>query len=207
MEGRARPVALPPLPSLIQSNPLLTVMRTSTLATEEEIEVKPYAHPDPITGEPGSHPIGTGVGALGGAAAGAIIGTAGGPLGTAIGGGIGAIIGGLAGHEVAESFDPTPEDAYWEENFHSQPYVVPGMTYDDYRPAYRAGFEAFRRSHGEPYEEIEIELRKDWELQKGESRLTWDQARDAVHAGWLRATEVLPPTVNEPGTYIYPPVP
>ena len=35
---------------------------------------------DPITGEPGSHPVGTGLGAAGGAAAGAALGTAvGGP--------------------------------------------------------------------------------------------------------------------------------
>ena len=36
---------------------------------------------DPITGEPGSHPIGTAVGGMGGAAAGAAIGAIGGPLG------------------------------------------------------------------------------------------------------------------------------
>ena len=53
---------------------------------------------DPITGEPGSHPIGTAVGGLGGAAAGAAIGAIGGPLGMLIGGAIGAIAGGSAGH-------------------------------------------------------------------------------------------------------------
>ena len=33
-------------------------------------------NPDPVTGEPGSHPIGTGVGAAGGAVTGAAIGSA-----------------------------------------------------------------------------------------------------------------------------------
>ena len=59
---------------------------------------------DPITGEPGSHPVGTGLGAAGGAAAGAALGTAvGGPIGTVVGGIIGAVTGGLAGKDVAEN--------------------------------------------------------------------------------------------------------
>ena len=36
-------------------------------------------NPDPITGEPGSHPVGTGLGAGGGALAGAAIGSVAGP--------------------------------------------------------------------------------------------------------------------------------
>ena len=61
------------------------------------------AHPDPITGEPGAHPVGVGVGALGAGAAGAAIGAIGGPIGMLIGAAIGAVAGGLAGKEVATS--------------------------------------------------------------------------------------------------------
>src|SRR6478672_5784033 len=68
---------------------------------------------DPITGEPGSHPVGTGVGAAGGAAAGAAIGAIGGPIGALIGGAIGAVAGGAAGHTAGESIDPTGEEKYW----------------------------------------------------------------------------------------------
>ena len=47
---------------------------------------------DPITGEPGSHPVGTGVGASGGAMTGAAVGTAvAGPVGTVVGAAIGAV--------------------------------------------------------------------------------------------------------------------
>ena len=60
-------------------------------------------HPDPITGEPGAHPVGVGVGALGAGAAGAAIGAIGGPIGMLIGAAIGAVAGGLAGKEVATS--------------------------------------------------------------------------------------------------------
>src|SRR5688572_12921231 len=74
------------------------------------------ANRDPISGEPGSHPVGTGVGAVAGGAAGAAagaatgaaVGTAGaGPIGTAVGAAAGAIVGGLAGHGTAEGLNPT----------------------------------------------------------------------------------------------------
>ena len=59
------------------------------------------AHRDPITGEPGAHPVGVGVGALGAGAAGAVIGAVLGPIGVVIGAAFGAVAGGLAGKEVA----------------------------------------------------------------------------------------------------------
>ncbi len=63
--------------------------------------------PDPITGEPGAHPVSVGVGALSAGAAGAAIGAIGGPIGMLVGATIGAIAGGLAGHEAAAaSADP-----------------------------------------------------------------------------------------------------
>lgn len=74
------------------------------------------ANRDPITGEKGSHPVGTGVGAVAGGAAGAAagaatgaaVGTAGaGPVGTAVGAAVGAVAGGLVGHGTAEGLNPT----------------------------------------------------------------------------------------------------
>src|SRR5678815_2421377 len=77
---------------------------------------------DPITGSPGSHPLGTGVGATGGVLAGAAIGSLFGPIGTLVGGTIGAIGGGAAGHAVAERVDPTFESEYWRNNYETRPY-------------------------------------------------------------------------------------
>jgi uncharacterized protein (TIGR02271 family) len=77
---------------------------------------KDAANRDPITGSPGSHPVGTGVGAaaggVAGAAAGAGVGAAAGtagagPIGTAVGAVAGALIGGVAGHGAAEGLNPT----------------------------------------------------------------------------------------------------
>lgn len=70
------------------------------------------ANRDPLTGTPGAHPVGTGVGALaGGAATGAAVGTVAGPVGTAIGAAVGAVAGGLAGKGIAEEVDPTVDPA------------------------------------------------------------------------------------------------
>ena len=91
---------------------------------------------DPITDEPGSHPVGTGLGAaLGGAAAGAAAGTVAGPVGTFVGAAVGAIVGGLSGKGIAEMIDPTAEDAYWRENYKDRPYIK-GRSFDDFGPAF-----------------------------------------------------------------------
>src|SRR3954451_905600 len=93
---------------------------------------------DPISGEPGAHPVGTGLGtAAGGAAAGAAGGAVGGPVGAVVGAVAGGIVGGLAGKSIAESVDPTAEDAYWRDNYANRPYYDASHTYDDYAPAYR----------------------------------------------------------------------
>src|ERR1700693_4408422 len=64
---------------------------------------------DPITGAPGAHPVGVGLGAAaGGIAAGAADGTvAGCPGGTGVGAAGGAVAGVLGDKAVAEHFDPT----------------------------------------------------------------------------------------------------
>lgn len=68
---------------------------------------KAHTNADPITGEPGSHPVGTGVGSTGGAVAGAAIGSVVGPVGTGVGLVAGALAGGAAGKAVAEKNVPT----------------------------------------------------------------------------------------------------
>src|SRR3954454_6291356 len=102
-------------------------------SNKRDEHVEADTNPDPITGEHGSHPVGVGLGgAAGGAAAGALGGAVGGPVGAAVGAVVGAVAGGLAGKGVAESIDPTVEDAYWRENYTSRPYYEQGTIYDDY---------------------------------------------------------------------------
>ena len=90
----------------------------------KETIIRTDANRDPITGAPGSHPAGIGVGAVaGGRPAGAAAGSVAGPVGTVVGAAVGAVAGGLAGKAIAEQIDPTREDAYWRENYSGRPYV------------------------------------------------------------------------------------
>ena len=142
-------------------------------------------NPDPITGAPGSHPVGTGVGAAGAGAAGAAIGSMAGPIGTVIGAVVGAVAGGYAGKGVAETIDPTAEDAYWRENHKSRPYAK-GQDYNQLAPAYRYGWESRQRHQGKNFDEVETHLRTDWERQHGSSGMGWDKAKMAVRDSWDR---------------------
>lgn len=142
---------------------------------------------DPITGEPGSHPLGTGLGSASGAAAGAAIGALGGPVGMAVGGVIGAVAGGVVGHEVAEGLDPTAEDAYWNEQHRKEPYYEADYDFNDYRPAYRMGYDQYARNPGVSFDSTEASLSDKWNDEyRGRSRLEWEKARDAMRAGWER---------------------
>ncbi|MEO6035321.1 MAG: hypothetical protein ABIQ35_08710 [Verrucomicrobiota bacterium] len=146
------------------------------------------ANRDPLTGEPGAHPVGTGVGAVaGGVAAGAAIGTVAGPLGTAVGAAVGAVVGGLAGKGVAEAIDPTAENAYWEKNYRNRSYVTENDSYDSYRPAYETGYHGFGRHAGKRYDDVERELQSDYTARKG--TLPWDKAKPAVRDAWDRVAD------------------
>jgi len=153
------------------------------------------ANRDPITGAPGAHPVGTGVGATGGGAAGAAIGAAvGGPVGAAVGLAAGAVAGGLAGKSAAEAVNPTQEEAYWREHYSSQPWVERTYNYDDYQPAFRSGYESYARygTAGKRYEDVEPELRTNWDRTRGRSRLDWERARMASRAAWDRVERARP---------------
>ena len=156
-------------------------------------------NPDPITGEPGSHPVGTGIGAAGGGATGAAIGAVAGPIGAVVGAAIGAVAGGLAGKGVAEGIDPTVEDAYWRDNHATAPHAERDYSYDDYAPAYRLGYEGYGKHRGTPYNTAESELERSWDSVKGNSRLTWEKAKHATRAGWHRVERAIPGDADRDG--------
>jgi len=142
---------------------------------------------DPITGSPGSHPIGTGIGTTGGMVAGAAAGSLAGPVGTVVGGVVGAIVGAAAGHGVGEAVNPTDEDAYWQRAFITEPYYNKNLSYDDYGPAYRAGYMHRSQYADRTWEQVEPELMSDWDRSKGASTLRWEEARNAAEAAWRHA--------------------
>lgn len=153
-------------------------------------------NPDPITGEHGSHPVGTGIGAATAGTVGAVVGgVLGGPVGGVVGAAIGGVVGtaiggvagGLVGKEVAEQINPTVEDVYWRDNFTHSSYIPPGSNYELYQPAYQYGWES-RGRYTEDYkfDDVEADLSKDWESLPANSTLGWDRARPAVRDAWNR---------------------
>jgi hypothetical protein len=138
---------------------------------------------DPISGAPGAHPVGTGLGALlGGAAAGAATGTVAGPVGAVVG----AVVGGLAGKGVAEVIDPTRERDYWSENFSGRDYVEQGSSFDDYGPAYVFGVNARGLYPGRDFDDVESEMSGNWNASRGASNLSWDRAKHPARDAWNR---------------------
>src|SRR3954454_22860196 len=150
---------------------------------EKTVDVPPQGsrNPDPITDQPGSHPVETGIGAaIGGAASGMAVGAVAGPVGAAIGAAAGAIAGGLAGKGVGELIDPTTEDNWLRQNFSSRPYVQKGESYENYESAYRYGGQAESQYRGKSFQDVESDLASGWENMKDKAGMTWDRARHAV---------------------------
>jgi len=148
-------------------------------------------NPDAITGEPGSHPVGSGLGAAaGGALAGIGLGAAAGPIGAAIGAVVGGVAGGLAGKSVAEAIDPTVEDAYWRSEYPRRDYYNASVPYEKVQPAYRYGWEARARHRGRTWEEAQADLRRDWDVKQLERMPgTWEDAQRPIRDAWDRAEE------------------
>ena len=158
------------------------------------------SNPDPITGEPGAHPVGVAAGAAAGGAAGAAIGAVAGPVGVAAGTAIGVVAGGLAGKSVAERIDPTNEDDYWRTHHASQPYGILG-SYERYSNAYRAGYQGVS-VHGldKGYDEVEGNLKSAYEESRAGTGPTWENARHAVRAAFERTRDNLKKAQSSPGS-------
>jgi hypothetical protein len=157
---------------------------------ELEHDADKDANRDPLSGQTGAHPIGTGVGAATVGAVTTAIGAAAGPVGAAVGAVVGSVVGGLIGKGVAETVNPTVEDEYWRNTYTSRPYYKQGQRYEDYQPAYRAGYEGYTRhaQTGKTYDEVEPELATQYQANPSGSQLNWDEARQASRDAWERLT-------------------
>jgi len=170
--------------------------RTGTGTLEPETAAD--ANLDAVSTEGGKHQVGTGVGAAGGGTLGAVIGGAvGGPVGAMIGAAVGGLTGGLAGMGLAESINPTEEDAFWRSSYEKRPYAQ-GRTYDELRPAYQYGWESRCSSGDCSWNEKENELASGWEKAKGETKLTWQEAKHATRDAWDRIDQRAKGSASKP---------
>lgn len=95
---------------------------------------------------------------------------------------------------ISPTVSAVDEERYWREAYQSQPYYDRDYTFDDYAPAYRAGYEGFKA--GKKFGEVEGDLRVSYEKARGKSRLAWEKAKHAAKAAWDRvsnaAEEIIP---------------
>src|SRR5215475_4910003 len=113
-----------------------------TKTREKTIDLPPTGsrNADPITDEPGAHPIEAGIGAaVAGTASGVAVGAVAGPVAAAVGAAVGAVAGGYAGKGLGEMIDPTTEDNWLRDHFDSFTYPDEDETLETYGPAYRYG--------------------------------------------------------------------
>jgi hypothetical protein len=111
--------------------------------------------------------------------------TAGRAVASAVGMAAGAAAG-VAGRSTPKKVDPGAEEHYWLENYANEPYYDPSYGFEDYLPAYRAGWQGRARFPNRKFEQVERDLQLEYSWNRGESRLLWEHARQAMRAAWDR---------------------
>jgi hypothetical protein len=134
-----------------------------------------------------THSAGVTGGAVAGAVAGAAGGMAAGPVGSLVGAAAGALLGAALGAGAPlKEIDLGPHIQWWREHFATRGHGLPAG-FEVYEPAYRYGTEQYLRSdRPRDWDEVDEELQLGWESGRGESTLSWDEARPAVRDAWER---------------------
>jgi len=139
------------------------------------------------------HSVGSAAGATAGVVTGAGIGGAvGGPIGAAVGAVVGAVAGAKAGDSVAEAVNPTEYNDYWKTSYSTRPYYNSQYVWDDYSPAYKLGYDSYGQYRGKKFDAVSADLERNWDKVKGNSRLAWNDAKQAASDGWHHIERALP---------------
>lgn len=145
------------------------------------------------------HSVGAGTGAVGGAIAGGIAGSTVGPVGTVVGAIAGGVLGAKAGDSIAEAVNPTEYISSFENQYTKAPYYSQGREWNDYKPAYKYGYDTYGEYRGQKFDDVESELERKWDATRAESRLEWNEARGAVKDGWHYIENKLPGDFDRDG--------
>lgn len=83
--------------------------------------------------------------------------------------------------------DDDDNDTYYRNHWNSV-YGAGGETYDTYRPAYSYGSTMAQddKYRGRQWNDVENDLRTDWDTRYPGEQSTWDKMKSAVRAGWDR---------------------
>jgi hypothetical protein len=88
------------------------------------------------------------------------------------------------------------EDDYWQSMYFGEAYYRSNCSYDDYAPAYCAGYIGFAQ-YGGCYEDAEKSLCANWLRIKGDSKLGIEEAMLAIRAAWDHAAQAQLPVQEE----------
>jgi hypothetical protein len=91
-------------------------------------------------------------------------------------------------HVEVSLHDVRKQDAYWQKAHAKERYFRPGLSYDDYAPAYCVGYTG-RMQYGGCWEDAEKSLISNWVRIKGDSRLGLEDALLAMRAAWDRVAQ------------------
>ncbi|MFC0252059.1 YsnF/AvaK domain-containing protein [Massilia consociata] len=81
------------------------------------------------------------------------------------------------------------DDSYYRNHFQSN-YGSTGAAYDDYAPAYTYGSQMRSGQYaGRQWDEVESDLRTNWESRNTGGTSTWEKMKAAVRHGWDRMTD------------------
>lgn len=138
------------------------------------------------------HILGAGSGAflVGGAGA-AIGGIVAGHAGIVVGAAAGAALGAVLGDRLSERHDKRDDLGHFQQIFHTMPYYVSDMRWEDYAPAYDYGIRTYRTRGGQPFAQVQDGLGREWDAVKGNSRLLWSEARPAAAHAWQELDDTL----------------
>jgi hypothetical protein len=81
---------------------------------------------------------------------------------------------------------PEREDAYWHGAYWAQPFHRADLGYDDYAPAFCVGYIGYAQ-YGGKFDDAEKSLCANWVRIKADSRLSIDEAMQAIRAAWEHA--------------------
>ncbi len=94
-----------------------------------------------------------------------------------------------AGRERNTLAQTEQQASYWRDQFQNEPYVTKGQKYDEYASAYRTGYEGRTQYAGQRFDDVESNLKRDYENNRGDSPMGWDTAKQACRAAWDRADQ------------------
>ena len=84
------------------------------------------------------------------------------------------------------------DDSYYRNHYNATYSSTAGASdYDKYQPAYRYGSEMSQSQmyRNRPWDEVEPNLRSDWETRHRDTGSTWENMKDAVRHGWNKMTK------------------